>query len=67
MRKVKYKSRTYKDRAIETSSDFCPMMYQCSKCGSPVADGYLCQFCGHDNSEDARNEPESLLYILEKI
>ena len=66
-KKVKYNSRTYKDRAMEVASDFCPSMYQCSKCGSPVAEGYLCQFCGHDNSANRREEPESLNYILETI
>ena len=51
MKKVKFGSRTYKKRAIEVANDFAPTMYPCYECGNPVADGYVCRFCGFDNSD----------------
>jgi hypothetical protein len=51
-KKVKEGSRTYKKRAIEVASDFCPELYPCSKCGNPIPDGYVCRWCGYDNSDE---------------
>lgn len=65
-RKVKLFSKTYKKRAIDVADYFAPRMVTCGKCGSPVPDGYCCYYCGHDGSDDLRDEPMGLADIVEQ-
>ena len=42
------------ERQFDTSADrlarsFAPKIYECRKCGWPVADGYICMTCGCTN------------------
>ncbi len=52
MRKVKQDSRTYLSREKDVMSSFAPPIYPCDKCGNPVAHGYVCRYCDHDNSDN---------------
>ena len=42
--------RIYGLRREEVIAGFCPEIYPCRRCGSPVARGYVCMYCGEDNS-----------------
>ena len=39
-------------RAKKILEKHAPQIRKCAKCGNPVADGYICSFCGHDDSDD---------------
>lgn len=38
--------RLYRQREFQTALSYAPPIYPCAKCGSPVADGCVCGWCG---------------------
>jgi len=39
----------YRREERELAFQFAPKIYPCRSCGWPVADGYVCQYCGDDD------------------
>ena len=41
----------YAEARLRDLLNWAPRIYPCEKCGWPVFDGYLCNYCGHDDSK----------------
>lgn len=48
----------YKDAALEIMTSFSPAIYPCKKCSWPVADGYVCQWCGDNDPSTEGDDDE---------
>lgn len=54
--KIEPYSDIYYRRLNQVARDFCPRIYPCKKCGSPVADGYCCTYCGDNDPSTEEKE-----------
>lgn len=47
--KIERDSEEYVKRMFQVAVNFCPTMYPCKTCGSPVINGYCCTYCNDVN------------------
>ncbi len=52
--------KTYQREKARIAIDYAPDIYCCGKCGYPVIDGYVCNYCGDTNPQEEEQ------YVLSK-
>jgi len=49
VKRIEEGSREYNRRMLQVALGHCPLIVPCRTCGSPVASGYVCDYC-HDSN-----------------
>ena len=57
-------SRRWEQAANELARSYCPDIYACQHCSSPVITGYCCTYCGSAEPEYFAHEAEQERYGL---
>jgi hypothetical protein len=58
IKKIEPYSPKWEEMANDLARSFCPRIYPCKSCNSPVVPGYRCNFCGSSDPSNPKFDSE---------